>query len=242
MLQLPPAEAFFQGYISRHFLWWDALQKNCAKNKRKIEKHQHFRTLGICSCLASAAPLQEMSGEHLRLASNSAACPTIARHSIFSIFFCEHLRSILKKSRCASTFWDQFNVFAGRDFCIGPRPAAVFRRAHMQAQAAAARGSRRAGLQQRSEPSPYVASVVQTPPQHFQKKKNIRKTVSRLVFRVRRQGFLYRPRPPVAAVVQGFSSDFHVLEQSVRILCLANEVGLQLSIVCFQPSTTCEVS
>ena len=145
-------------------------KKTARKTKEKIEKHQHFRTLGICSCLASAAPLQEMSGEQLRLARNSAACPTIVRHSIFSIFFCEHLRSILKKSRCASSFWDQFNVFAGRDFCIGPRPAAVFRRAHMQAQAAAARGSRRAGLQQRSEPSPYVASVVQTPPQHFQKK------------------------------------------------------------------------
>ena len=66
-------------------------------------------------------------------------------------------------------------------------------------------------------------------------KKKKRKSLSRLVFRVRRQGFLYRPRPPVAAVVQGFSSEFHVLEQSVRILCLANEVGLQLSIVCFQP-------
>ena len=75
-----------------------------------------------------------------------------------------------EKRRCASTFWDQFNVFAGRDFCLGPRPAAVFRRAHMQAQAAAARGSRRAGLQQRSEHSPYVSSVLQTPPQHFQKK------------------------------------------------------------------------
>ena len=188
--------------------------------------------------MASAAPLQETSGEHLRLASNSAACPTIVRHSIFSISFCEHLRSILKKSRCASTFWDQFNVFAGRDFCLGPRPAAVFRRAHMQAQAAAARGARRAGLQQRSEHSPHVSSVLQRPPQHKKK----RKSVSRLVFRVRRQGFLYRPRPPVAAVVQGFSSEFHVLEQSVRILCLANEVGLQLSIVGFQPSATCEVS
>ena len=100
-------------------------------------------------------------------------------------------------------------------------------------KAAAARGSRRAGLQQRSEHSPYVSSVFQKPPQHSKKKK--RKSVSRLVFRVRRQGFLYRPRPPVAAVVQGFSSEFHVLEQSVRILCLANAVGLQLSIVRFQP-------
>ena len=180
-----------------------------------------------------------MRGEHLRLASNSAACPTILRHSIFSIFFCEHLRSILKKVDAQARF----------GISLMCSPAEIFVLVHGQQRFSDGPTCR---LRLLPPAAPVVqgysseVNIVRTDPlscKHLRSiSKKKRKSLSRLVFRVRRQGFLYRPRPPVAAVVQGFSSEFHVLEQSVRILCLANEVGLQLSIVCFQPSATCEVS
>ena len=104
MLQLPPAEAFFQGYISRHFLWWDALQKNCAKNRRKNREASTFWDSRNLQLLGKrcATPGDEWRAppprEQLRSLSNY--CSTF---TIFD-FFCEHLRSTLKKVDAQARF------------------------------------------------------------------------------------------------------------------------------------------